>query len=376
MCTGQQAFKGHDTISTLLAVATQEPPPVQQLNPEVPLALSELVTKLLAKDPAKRPQSAAEVIEAIQAIEAGQEQPTTVSRSALKKKSALEKPHKPAAQARAKARASTGIDRRWWFLGGGAAAALLLLVLILVIVNLFGGSESNPAPAPPPEEPGRPADGTPLAPSKPADIAWLLEAGAVVTLRTGPGTEITLKPGQPLPAGPATIVGVHLADKATDDEVMARLATLTDLESVVFYADKPGNLTATGLGRLRTLAKMKQFNLASITQDAASAVEVLDAFPRLESLRLPVANTDAWAERAARVPTLTDVSAYRTNLTDQGLAHLAKLPRLQALNLVDSRMTPEAIQQFAKQVPWCRIVWGPGANKKTIEPTAPPPGSP
>jgi serine/threonine protein kinase len=197
MCTGQQAFKGNDTISTLLAVATQEPTPVQQLNAEAPPALAELVMKLLAKDPAKRPQSAAEVIEAIQAIEAGQDQKTTVSPSPLRKKPALKKspkPYKPAARAR-----TAGLDRRWWYLGGGVAAALLLLVLILVIVNPFGGSENNPVQTPPPggNGPPKPVDvdkAGDAAQAKTHQEAWAKQLGVPVEVTNSIGMKFRIIP--------------------------------------------------------------------------------------------------------------------------------------------------------------------------------------
>jgi serine/threonine protein kinase len=70
MSTGQAAFSGLDTISTLLAVATDVPRTPGELNPDLPPALSDLIMRLLAKKPEDRPPSARAVIEAIQAIEA------------------------------------------------------------------------------------------------------------------------------------------------------------------------------------------------------------------------------------------------------------------------------------------------------------------
>ena len=70
MSTGQQAFYGADTVSTLLAVATDTPRSPGDLNPDLPPALSALILRLLAKRPEGRPPSARAVIEAIQSIEA------------------------------------------------------------------------------------------------------------------------------------------------------------------------------------------------------------------------------------------------------------------------------------------------------------------
>jgi formylglycine-generating enzyme required for sulfatase activity len=74
LCTGRLPFRGEDAVATMLAALTEEPPPIRDLNPEVPPKLAELVRKCLAKKPDDRPASARAVIDALQAIEV--EQPT------------------------------------------------------------------------------------------------------------------------------------------------------------------------------------------------------------------------------------------------------------------------------------------------------------
>ena len=69
MCTGTTPFKGHDTFSTLLAVATHHPPAPAEVNPEVPPGLSHLVMALLAKDPNARPASAQTVAHLLAELE-------------------------------------------------------------------------------------------------------------------------------------------------------------------------------------------------------------------------------------------------------------------------------------------------------------------
>jgi serine/threonine protein kinase len=68
-CTGALPFQGRDALATLAALATETPRPARDLNPEVPPALSALVARLLAKDPAGRPASALAVVEALAAVE-------------------------------------------------------------------------------------------------------------------------------------------------------------------------------------------------------------------------------------------------------------------------------------------------------------------
>jgi serine/threonine protein kinase len=72
MCTGEVPFKGRDTLSTLTALAKDTPARPAEVNPEVPQSLSDLVMKLVSRDPADRPSSAAVVLQAIGAIEGDQ----------------------------------------------------------------------------------------------------------------------------------------------------------------------------------------------------------------------------------------------------------------------------------------------------------------
>ena len=54
LCTGDLPFVGPGTIATFMAVTNHHPPPVHALNPNIPPALSDLVARLLAKEPAGR----------------------------------------------------------------------------------------------------------------------------------------------------------------------------------------------------------------------------------------------------------------------------------------------------------------------------------
>jgi WD40 repeat protein/serine/threonine protein kinase len=72
MVTGRPPFSGRDTVSTLMAVATDRPTPPDEVNPDVPPALSELILRLLDKDPNRRPAGAAEVADALERIARGE----------------------------------------------------------------------------------------------------------------------------------------------------------------------------------------------------------------------------------------------------------------------------------------------------------------
>lgn len=71
-CTRRLPFDGKDTLSVLTALATKTPTAPHKIASHVPPPLSALVMRLLAKDRGDRPQSAREVVEAIEAIERGE----------------------------------------------------------------------------------------------------------------------------------------------------------------------------------------------------------------------------------------------------------------------------------------------------------------
>jgi hypothetical protein len=75
LATGQPPFRGKDTLAVLSALATEEPPPPHELRPELPPALSDLVMRLLAKDPGGRPPGTEAVAQGLRALEAGADVP-------------------------------------------------------------------------------------------------------------------------------------------------------------------------------------------------------------------------------------------------------------------------------------------------------------
>jgi len=69
LCSGQLPFQGKDTVSTLMEVALHQPAPPIQLNGDLPQELSDLVMRLLEKNPNQRSGTADEVVQALQTLE-------------------------------------------------------------------------------------------------------------------------------------------------------------------------------------------------------------------------------------------------------------------------------------------------------------------
>jgi serine/threonine protein kinase len=67
-CTGRDAFMADTALAVRQRVREVQPPPIRAVNPEMPDYLTAVVDKLLAKDPAQRYQSAAEVAEVLRKL--------------------------------------------------------------------------------------------------------------------------------------------------------------------------------------------------------------------------------------------------------------------------------------------------------------------
>jgi tetratricopeptide (TPR) repeat protein/predicted Ser/Thr protein kinase len=67
--TGRRAFHARTREGTLVAVATHPPPPPSSIVPDIPTALDAATAKLLAKEPQHRYDSAAELIESLDAVD-------------------------------------------------------------------------------------------------------------------------------------------------------------------------------------------------------------------------------------------------------------------------------------------------------------------
>jgi hypothetical protein len=65
LLTGRPPFTGDNPLAVIVAQAQDAPPPVESLRPDVPPDLATLVARMLAKDPAARPQTPKEVADAL-----------------------------------------------------------------------------------------------------------------------------------------------------------------------------------------------------------------------------------------------------------------------------------------------------------------------
>ncbi|MGZ0167356.1 MAG: serine/threonine-protein kinase [Planctomycetales bacterium] len=89
MCTGRPPFRAETSYGILRRITDNEPRPLREINPNVPIWLERVVQKLLAKSPPDRFQTAGKVAELLEECLAHVQQPTTVKLPAECRRSLL-----------------------------------------------------------------------------------------------------------------------------------------------------------------------------------------------------------------------------------------------------------------------------------------------
>ena len=77
-CAGSPPFRGSTALAVLRQVSEEKPVPLRSLRADVPAWLEAFIARLMAKDPAERFQSAAEIAQLLEGYLAHLRQPTTV----------------------------------------------------------------------------------------------------------------------------------------------------------------------------------------------------------------------------------------------------------------------------------------------------------
>jgi predicted Ser/Thr protein kinase len=201
MLTGERAFRGESTLSTLSAILTLEPRPLRSLAPSIPPEVERVIARCLRKDPEKRWQSMSDIRIALAELK---EETETGSRID---------------GVRPRPARAAGIGARWSMLAGAVAGLALVLTGAWWLTRGTGAETALDAPAVDggsgvPGE-GSPATGTaaPAAPGLSPPAGAPPGAGSGTGLAAGsqapaPVAEAPPTPSQPqLGAGAAPVPG-------------------------------------------------------------------------------------------------------------------------------------------------------------------------
>jgi serine/threonine protein kinase len=131
-CTGVPPFRAGTALEVLRQVSDLTPVPIRERNPEVPAWLEALIVRLLAKDPGRRFQSAAEVAALLEGYLAHLRQPALAAAPTMPSSPPVIDPGKPGMRPRMTA-------RKWLLVIAGMGSVLGLLGALGA--NLVGPNE-------------------------------------------------------------------------------------------------------------------------------------------------------------------------------------------------------------------------------------------
>ena len=139
LCTGKKPFQGKSSTAVIMALASERPAPIAEINSHMPADLSQLVMQMLKRRPDKRPASATEV--AIQLDSLAHERNESFSTQPM---GTIQRPF---VSGRSKSRSPS--SRRFLWIGAGL---LSFLGLALLVIYLLVSRPPGPPVPPPPDK--------------------------------------------------------------------------------------------------------------------------------------------------------------------------------------------------------------------------------
>lgn len=343
LLTGTPPFGGHALTATLIAVVRAEPPPVESLRPEVDPDVSRLIHLLLSKEPDQRPCSAAEVSQAIAAIEQRLETGAPLSAA-------------PSA-----ARASS-LRRPLYF-----ACALVALLLTSWLSFLAAGMLNRPqasrgsgevkpvgnSQAPPTDASPTATESTDAARKADREAAeWVLELGGEVAIHTATRSGTSIRRPSTLPDEPFSLTWISLkGNRGLKDDDLRRITGLQSLEMLHLDDTTIGD---AGIGHLTDLPQLGYLNLVD-TQVTDEGLSVIAGLPALTQLYLSRCAITDGAVPIVSEMRLTDLTLDGTAITIAGLKQLAGNTTLRRLTVVHLGLTKEQVEQLSRLLPNCQI---------------------
>ena len=360
MATGVLPFGGGSIMSILSNLATVDPPSPSSKNPAVPAIVSDVILKLLAKDPAQRPASARVVADNLREI--------TKQLVAAKKGGPL--PAAPAPQTVAVRQAVetanpfTGIaaqatvvrpaepvhtpNKRNRNLILLSACGAVALIAVVIIATRGTGDRTKKATEPPLQELVAKKETKvivpteqPNAPAPEPAVTGPIPRGSLVT------TPTPIKPIAPAVERRAAEWAVSIGGKVqvTLGGGTIYVTTVKDLPATPFAVLRMlltgcgKKVTSSGLTCLKGLARITHF-YAMDTAIADQDLELLKDLDTLVDIRLSkTAISDNGLEKLKGLKNLQNLGVYSTRVTDSGLKHIEGLVNLYELDLSNTAVT-------------------------------------
>ena len=417
LCTGKLPFEGSNVMAILMALGTEVPTPVRELNSNVPEPLADLIHQLLAKKAADRPQTADEVVKRVRGMmekPAASDVQTASPNSTLPQvvyvtipvtmqpESAFADLDVPDAQP---AEDSLPVPQRQKPRGkligiaAGFAAVLALVIggVIIIIKNKDGAETKIEVPDGATVEVKK--DGKSVAkvgptPKASADATpdrkaaeYVLSIGGTVQVS---GTDKILKTASDLPKEAFQLTVVNLSqNKLVSDAGMvhfkdcknvthlhlenceqvsdAGLAHFKDSKNVTSLVLRGTKVSAAGLANFKDCKNMSSLHLNAAGVDDTGLANFKDrnlTFLHLTGTQV----TDTGLANFKDCKNLYYLSLGSTQVGDTGIAHFMGCKNLTYLGVTGTKLTAAKFEELKKAFPKCKIESDHGTYEPPVEP--------
>jgi serine/threonine protein kinase/Leucine-rich repeat (LRR) protein len=384
LCTGKLPFQGPTTMAVLMALGTEEPPPVRALNPAVPEPLAALIHQLLSKKAETRPQSAEEVVKRLRAIsqeltaprahsaELSTSQPQVVQPQVVYvpiQVTALPPAENPFADLEATPTGAPADESAppeprperakprglspWLLAGSVLALAALVVAGVIIIIKNKDGSETKIEVPDGSTVTVKDKSGKTLAQVGPggkqpaADTSadrkaaeWVISQGWHVYINSdGRVYEDVAE----LPKTPFRLSRVDMDGAKVTDETLTRLK---DCKGLAYLFLGKTAITDAGLVNFKDHKALKHLQLdEAVVGDAG--LEHLKGCTELATLVLINTKvTDAGLKHLKDCTKLAQLVLNGTKVTDAGLAHLKEFKNLTGLSLDSTGVTDAGLERL------------------------------
>ena len=379
LACGRPPFRAANAIAVLRRVTEDTPRPLQEIIPEIPDWLVAIVTKLHAKNPEDRFQTAKEVADLLARCQSelqlnGKVTCVPVAESLPSSNKVNDRPatsgaaNTPASQATSTPVRSESSDQVRGltpsgspFFSRGRLLAAATVVLILVAAILFQRANqtkfeisnlksqiSNP--------PGQAESTDSTNPDRRA-AEWVLLIGGTITIKEN-GQARGINAGRDLPDGAFELTQVQLAQNSKVSE--AGLAHFKDCKNLT-YLDLGGTQASdAGLANFKDCKNLTVLQLGVIPVTDAGLAHFKDC-KNLTVLNLYATMvTDAGLVHVKDCQNLTNLYLHNTQVTDAGLAHFVACPKLASLIVSNTKVTEAGVKNLSAALPGCKIEWDGG----------------
>ena len=345
MASGRPPFRAPTTLAVLKRVVEENPRPIQDVIPEAPRWLCDIIGRLHAKKREDRYQSAREVADVFAECEA----------RLRANAGAGDFPNSAPRAEPIRAAASQNRARRWMWFAGLAIALLPLLALTATeyagITHLLHGVPADPGPI----TPIAAAKANPKADAPSIAVVDHDRRAAEYVLSVGGTIKVDDQDKEirtDLPAGPFRLTAVSMAEcKLASD---SGFAVFDDCSHIAELAIMNMPIGDAGFAHFKNCKKLTRFGVHGTLLDDAGLAPFRDC-RNLLALNLGATRvTDAGLAQFKGCDKLTFLHLWSTQIGDAGLAHFRECKNLTHVDLANTQITDAGLASLrdCKKLEW------------------------